>query len=295
MVIGNTHDTRLVTDLLRKKKIDGVIHFAAYIEVEESMREPYLYFNNNLGGSLQLLEAMRLSGVKNIVFSSTAAVYGEPKTIPITESSEKNPTSPYGQSKLMTEQVLDWYQRIYKINYTVLRYFNAAGATLDGQLGESHTPETHLIPNIINSIIDEKGHSRAGRVKRGVGGNPKPFTLFGTDYHTPDGTCVRDYVHVLDLAQYHILALKYLFDGGQSRCFNSGAGKGYSNREVIKMVEEVAGKKVTVKEMDRRAGDPARLIADNRAIMETLRYKPKYSDLKTIVESAWKWHTHKKY
>lgn len=288
LIVGKTHDTKLLTKTLKDKKIDGVIHFAAYIEVEESMREPYRYFDNNFGGSLHLLEAMRRTGVNKIVFSSTAAVYGQPQVIPIKESQPKQPTNAYGQSKLMTEEAIDWFHRIHGLSYIILRYFNAAGASLDGTIGESHQPETHLIPNIINSISHNKRHSREGGILI-------PFKLFGTDYPTPDGTCVRDYIHVLDLARYHILALQYLDQGKPSIALNAGTGKGLTNRQVLKTVEAVTGTKVPVLEKDRRAGDAPELVADNGLICQTLGYTPQYSDLTTIVETAWKWYKNKRY
>lgn len=272
----NLLDKKAIDNFLAKEKVDGVIHFAAYALAGESMNFPQKYFENNLQGGLNLLEAMVKHKVKNIVFSSSCAIYGFPDKLPVTENETKKPVSVYGESKLMFEKILDWYDQIYGIKNIKLRYFNAAGAALDGSIGENHQPETHIIPLVIEAILKNK-----------------TFKLYGNDYHTKDGSCVRDYIHVLDLASAHIKALEYLFSQNKSNFFNVGAGKGYSNKEIIKMVEKVSGKKVNVKIIARRAGDPDAIYADNTKIKRTLHWKPKYSDLDTIIESAWIWH-HKK-
>jgi len=278
LVKGNTQDKETLIEVLKTKDIAGVIHFAAYIEMGESMQDPYKYFLNNYLGSLQLLEALKESGVKKIVFSSTAGVYGDAGNGSIKEDSLKKPSNPYGQSKLMTEESLSWYQKIHNIKHVVLRYFNAAGADLEAKRGESHNPESHLIPNLIYSILKNK-----------------EFSLYGTDYDTPDGTCVRDYIHVLDLAQYHILALKHLFEDKKSLILNAGTGKGYSNKQVIEAVELESKIKARVKIGPRRPGDAAVLVANNEKIIKLFNYKPKHSDLNTIVKTAWNWHQNQHY
>jgi UDP-glucose 4-epimerase len=267
-------DQELLKKTLRDEKIEAVMHFAAYIEMGESMKNPYKYFENNVFGSLSLLEAMTKVGVNKVIFSSTAGVYGNPVQVPIKEDDRKLPENPYGESKLMTEKLLEWYDKIHDIKYITLRYFNAAGATLDGTMGENHEPESHLIPNIIKAVVEKRG-----------------FKLFGGDYPTPDGTCVRDYIHVVDLAEAHILALKALKDDHKSDVFNVGAGKGYSNKEVVEMVKAVSGEDFLVEIGSRRPGDANELVADSSKLQKELSFKPRYSDLKTIVESAYKYHT----
>ena len=273
LVKGNIKDQKLVTKVLKKYKVEAVMHFAAYIEMGESMENPHKYFDNNLVGTVALLEAMIKAGVKKMIFSSTAGVYGNPKRVPIKEEDRKQPENPYGQAKLMTEQTLEFYNKIYNLKSISLRYFNAAGATLDGSLGEAHKPESHLIPNIIKAAIKDE-----------------EFTLFGDDYPTSDGTCIRDYIHVLDLAEAHILALKALKDGHKTDVYNAGTGKGYSNKEVIEMVRKVTDKDLKVKIDKRRAGDANELIADSSKMQKEFNWQPKYSDLKTIVKTAYKWH-----
>jgi len=274
LVVGNTHDDQLLAKTLKDKQINAVVHFAAYIAMGESMKNPYKYFHNNFDGSLQLFKAMIEADVNQLVFSSTAGVYGNPKTLPIKETAEKNPENPYGQSKLMVENILEWFDKAHNFKSITLRYFNAAGASLDGKLGEAHQPETHLIPNVINAVL-----------------NNKEFTLFGDDYPTKDGTCIRDYIHVLDLAQAHILALKALQNDHQTDVFNAGTGQGYSNKQVIDMIEQVSGKKVKIKVSPRRSGDANELFADSSKLKKQLNWQPKYSDLKTIIKTAWKWHS----
>jgi len=254
--------------------IDAVIHFAAYISVGESAKCPGIYFKNNVEATINLLEKMVEKQVSRIVFSSSAAVYGNPQTIPIPEDHPKNPESPYGESKLMVERILYWYYKSNNISSVSLRYFNASGAALDGSLGETHDPETHIIPNAIKAAL----HNTS-------------FTLFGTDYDTKDGTCIRDYIHVVDLVQAHLLAVEKLQKGEGAFSYNVGTGEGYSNQEVLQMVEEVSGKQIVIEKNKRREGDPAQLIADPKRIREELGFQPQHSDLRTIVTSAFKWHS----
>ncbi len=265
---GDFLDKRFVADLF-KDRFDGVIYFAGYIETGESVRNPGRYFVNNVGSVMNLLEAMVPSGSDNLIFSSSAGVYGNAKTIPIPEDSERLPTSPYGESKLMVENILKWHP----VKYIALRYFNASGAMPDCSIGELHSPETHLIPVAIARMLDDE-----------------EFTLFGTDYDTPDGTCIRDYIHVLDLAEAHILALQALWGGKKaSKAYNVGTGHGYSNKEVMAMIEKVSGRTMKVKTGERRDGDPTELVADNTLIKKELGFEPKYSDLETIVKTAYDW------
>lgn len=271
---GDILDKTFVKDVFSKQKFDAVIHFAGLIAVGESMLQPGAYFDTNVLGSINLLEGIKNTGTK-FIFSSTAAVYGNPETIPIPESHPKNPTSPYGESKLMVEKILSWYNKIYGTPFAALRYFNASGAALDGSMGEQHFPETHIIPKAIEAIMENK-----------------PFTLFGTDYDTDDGTCVRDYIHVLDLIDAHMFALRKLTEGS-ALIYNVGTGRGYSNKEVLAAIEKVSGKKIEVREEDRRAGDPARLVADPMKITSELSFVPNYSDIETIAASAWEWHSKK--
>lgn len=257
-------------------KIEVVLHFAAFIEVGESVTDPQKYYLNNLRNTLNLLEVMKSFGVNKFIFSSTAAVYGAPKYLPIDEKHPKSPVSPYGRAKLMVEQILEDYASAYDFEYVALRYFNACGSDLEAEIGEWHEPESHLIPLVFDA----------------VSGKRENIKIFGTDYETNDGTCARDYVHVVDLARAHVLALKYLIDGGKSDCFNLGNGKGFSVKQVITMVKKVTGKKFEVIESDRRAGDPPILIASNQKIQDKLKWKPEYG-LEEIIESAWKWYKKK--
>jgi len=273
LVIGETQDIKFLINVINQKKIEAVLHFAAFIEMGESMKDPYKYFYNNVFGSLQLIKAMVKTGVDKIVFSSSAGVYGNPERLPVKEDDKKEPTNPYGQSKLMVERLLAWFDKIHQLRSISLRYFNAAGATLDGKLGEAHEPESHLIPNILKAFI-------AG----------KEFVLHGDDYQTADGTCIRDYIHVLDLAQTHILALEALAQGHKTDLYNAGTGKGYSNKQVIEMVEKVTGKKVKVKIGPRRPGDANELVADAAKFQKEFNWQPQHSDLRTIIESAYNWH-----
>ena len=263
-------DHKALAELMRQVRCQAVIHFAAFAAVGESMREPERYFANNVSGSLSLLTAMVETGVKHMVFSSTAAVYGEPAGSPILESFPIQPVNPYGESKVMVETMLRWFGQIHGLTSVCLRYFNACGADPQGRLGEEHEPETHLIPLVLRAVS-------TGR----------PVTIFGNDYPTPDGTCIRDYIHVDDLAQAHILALDHLMSGGASEQFNVGTGLGHSVLEIIRTVEEVIGSKVPHVIGPRREGDPPSLVAGSSRLREKLGWEPRYADLKTIIEHAW--------
>ncbi len=263
-------DTAGLCGLFEERRFDAVVHFAAYIAVGESMRAPELYFANNVGGSLSLMTAMIRTGVRNLVFSSTAAVYGMPTAVPIKEEAPYAPVNPYGESKVMVERLLHWFDQVHGLRSVSLRYFNAAGAHADGNLGEEHDPETHLIPLLFRAIL-----------------TGQPVTIFGEDYPTADGTCIRDYIHVDDLAQAHILVLEWLTGGGASEAFNVGTGSGYSVREVVRAVEEVTGKKVPYVAGPRREGDPPELVADSNKLRRTLKWTPKQSELRNIVSTAW--------
>ena len=263
-----------VLAILKDSQIGAVMHFAAFISMGESMINPFKYFDNNVHGSLELLQAMVEAKVNKLIFSSSAGVYGNPVSVPIKETDPTNPTNPYGQSKLMVEQMLNWYDKIHQLKSIAIRYFNAAGA--DKDLGETHQPESHLIPNVIAAAAAKK-----------------QFKLFGDDYPTPDGSCVRDYIHVSDLAEAHLLTLKALIDGHKSDVYNAGTGKGYSNKEVISMVEKISGKKIDVKVEPRRPGDTKELVADSSKLQKEFNWQPKKSDLKTIVEYAYAYHTSK--
>jgi len=254
-------------------EIHAVMHFAGVIEAGLSMQQPQLFFENNTRASANLAEAMRQAGVLKIIFSSTAAVYGEPKTVPIAENADLHPTNFYGTSKLMVEELLRSYDEMFGMKFVALRYFNAAGSAQDGSLGERHEPETHLIPRILRTLR----------------GDYENFQLFGTDYATKDGTCVRDYIHVEDLVDAHLLALVHLLNDGKSEVFNLGNGAGFSVKEVIEAGEKVTGKKLTVVEAPRRVGDPAVLVADAGKAREVLGWQPKHFSLEKIMEDAWQW------
>ncbi|MEP7366831.1 MAG: UDP-glucose 4-epimerase GalE [Acidobacteriota bacterium] len=268
-------DSSAIDKIFERHSIDAVIHFAAYIEVGESMKDPGKYFRNNFGCTLNLLEAMQRAGVRHIVFSSTAAVYGTPQQIPIPEAHPKQPVNAYGESKLMVERMLDWYAECHGFAAAKLRYFNAAGADKEARIGEAHGPESHLIPLVLAAAH----------------GKRPSISIYGTDYPTPDGTCVRDYVHVDDLAQAHLLALDRIRATNKSCDYNLGTGLGASVRQVITTVEQVTGLTVPVEESPRRAGDPAELIADPGKAMAELGWRPILSDLPTIIESANRWYT----
>ena len=266
----NVLDTAALADLLVREQVDAVIHFAAYISVGESTEKPALYFANNSGGTLSLLNAMAQARVKHLVFSSTAAVYGTPALVPIPEDAPFAPVSPYGESKVMVERVLGWLGRYSDLRSITLRYFNACGADPESELGEEHDPETHLIPLLLKAVA-----------------SGKPITIFGDDYDTPDGTCVRDYIHVADLAEAHVLALENLLQGGGSDAFNVGTGTGHSVKEVVRAVEEVTGRPVPFAMGPRRAGDPAVLVANSDKLKRVLGWTPRFVELKDIVRTAW--------
>lgn len=273
-VQGDLADTDLVRRTLRSFDIKAVIHFAASAYVGESMREPRKYLRGNVLQTMSLLDAMLETGVRSIIFSSTCAVYGLPRSLPIAEETPLRPINPYGDSKLFIERTLHWYGMAYNLSSIVLRYFNAAGADPDGEIGERHTPETHLIPLAVEAAL----------------GRRPPLEIYGNDYPTADGTAVRDYIHVMDLAQAHVAALAYLVEGGPSAAFNLGTGQGHSVREVLHAVEQVSGHRVPVKTCERRAGDPPALVAAATQAAQTLGWSPQFSDLSTLVRTAWDWH-----
>lgn len=274
LVVGDLLKKEEINQVFEKEKFDGVIHFAAYALAGESMKEPGKYFENNLLGGLNLLEAMKNHQVNKIVFSSTCAAYGYPEKLPVVEEESKKPVSVYGESKLMFEKILFWYDQLFGIKNVCLRYFNAAGASLSGEIGEDHKPETHIIPLAMQVALGQR----------------EKFTVFGTDYQTPDGTNIRDYIHVLDLASAHIKALEYLVKENSSNYFNVGTGRGYSNKQILDMVKKVTGVDFAVEYGPRREGDPDAIYADNSKIKRILGWEPKYSDLQTIIETAWNWH-----
>ena len=274
LYVGDLRDKEILNKVFTENNIDSVIDFAAYSLVGESMTEPLKYFNNNVYGTISLLESMREHNVKYIVFSSTAATYGEPKVIPISEDNDTIPTNAYGESKLLVEKILRWCDSAYGIKYTALRYFNAAGAHINGKIGEDHSPESHLIPLILDVAI----------------GKRDKIMLFGDDYDTEDGTCVRDYVHVTDLAKAHSLALKRLKNGGESTAYNLGNGTGFSVKEVVDVARKVTGHEIPAVIAPRRAGDPATLIATSEKAIKELGWKPEFNQLETIISSAWNWH-----
>ncbi len=264
-------------ELFKNRKIDAVIHFAAFTYVGESVTDPQKYYINNVIGTANLLNAMLENDVKKIVFSSTCATYGEPQYTPIDEKHPQNPINPYGRTKLMIEQIFADYEKAYGLKHIALRYFNAAGCSSDGSIGESHTPETHLIPLVLKAITGERD-----KIK-----------VFGTDYDTPDGTCIRDYIHVEDLAQAHRLAVEKL--DSYSGCLNLGTGLGTSVKQIIDAAEKVSGRKCPVEYAPRRPGDPAKLFADNRKAQEILGWKPQYTDIEDIIRTAWNWETRRRF
>lgn len=270
---GNLLDDTLLSQTFEKREFDTVMHFAAYIAVGESMQDPGKYFTNNVFSTIKLLDQMHKHGIKRFIFSSTGTVYGTPQKNPIPEDHLKNPENPYAESKLMVEKILHWYYEIHGIGSAVLRYFNASGAAMDASRGENHDPETHLIPNAIYAALEQK-----------------EFTMFGNDYKTPDGTCIRDYIHVLDLIEAHIITLKKLQKENKTYIYNVGTGKGSSNKEVIDMVKKVSGLDFPVVVKERREGDVAETVADATRIRQELGFEPKYSDLETIIKTAWEWH-----
>lgn len=273
---GDLHDFAFLDNLFQQEQIDAVIHFAAYSLVGESVTNPLKYYDNNLCGTRVLLEAMVKNHVDKIVFSSTAATYGEPEHIPILETDRTLLTNPYGETKLAMEKMFHWTANAHGLRYVSLRYFNACGADASGTIGEAHNPESHLIPLILQV----------------PNGKREAISIYGTDYDTPDGTCIRDYIHVTDLAQAHILAVQYLQNGGESSIFNLGNGVGYSVREVIETARKVTGHPIPAVETPRRAGDPARLVASSEKAKTVLGWKPVHDSLEEIIASAWNWHQH---
>ena len=271
---GDLHDFDFLDHLFQQEQIDAVIHFAAYSLVGESVTNPLKYYDNNLCGTKILLDAMVKNNVDKIVFSSTAATYGEPENIPILESDRTCPTNPYGETKLAMEKMFKWTAEAHGLRYVSLRYFNACGADESGEIGEAHTPESHLIPLILQV----------------PNGKRESVCIYGTDYDTPDRTCIRDYIHVTDLAQAHILAVQYLMNGGESDIFNLGNGVGYSVREVIETARKVTGHPIPATETPRRAGDPARLVASSEKARKILGWNPVHDSLEEIIQSAWNWH-----
>ena len=273
LVVGDLNEKDFVKSLF-KDNFDAILHFAGLISMEESTKNPYLYFQNNTFAALNLIEEGVRNQVRNFIFSSTAGVYGDPSIIPIPEDHKTFPTNPYGESKLMVERMLSWYNKSFGLNFVSLRYFNAAGAALDGSMGEAHKDETHIIPLAIRATL-----------------SGSEFNLYGTDYETEDGTCVRDYVHVLDLVEAHVLALDKLKKESGAFFYNVGTGKGFSNREVLNMIKNVSRLDLKIINKNRRPGDAQILIADPQKAKNELGFSPKYSDLETIVKTAWKWHS----
>jgi UDP-arabinose 4-epimerase len=275
LIEADLADTERLADALRRYDVAAVMHFAAFAYVGESVAKPDLYFRNNVVNSLGLLEAMRTRGLKRIVFSSTCATYGHPERMPIAESTHQRPINPYGETKLMVERMLHWYGAAHGFTYASLRYFNAAGADPAGEIGEDHRPETHLIPLVLETAL----------------GRRPQIEIYGTDYPTPDGTAIRDYIHVQDLVEAHVLALRLLLKGGLSQTLNLGTGAGHSVREVIDAAERITGRRIPRRETARRPGDPPVLVADARRAREVLGFAPRLSDLDTIIKTAWAWHS----
>ena len=271
---GDIRDRAFVDSVLDKEKIDAVIHFAANSLVGESMVNPLKYYDNNVNGTKVLLQSMVAHGLDKIVFSSTAATYGEPEKVPILETDRTEPTNTYGETKLAMEKMFKWTDRAHGLKYVSLIYFNACGAHVSGKIGEAHSPETHLIPLILQVPLGQREY----------------ISIFGDDYDTSDGTCIRDYIHVTDLAQAHILAVDYLMKGNESNIFNLGNGVGFTVKEVIDTARKVTGHEIPAKIAERRAGDPARLIASSDKARQVLLWKPEHADLEEIISTAWNWH-----
>lgn len=276
---GDLNDMNRLEQVFQTYDIEAVFHFAAFAYVGESVEKPSKYYHNNVAATLNLLDVMVRHDVKYFVFSSTCATYGQPDTMPITEDMRQNPINPYGASKLMVERILEDYEKAYGLHSVCLRYFNAAGDDPDCEIGEMHSPETHIIPLVLDAAI----------------GKRDSIHVFGTDYNTPDGSCVRDYIHVLDLADAHIRALDYMKKNNVSNRFNLGTSNGISVLEIIETAKEVTGRDIKVVLDDRRAGDPAELIGGNQKAKEVLGWEPKYSDIKTVLHTAWKWHQKMKF
>jgi len=279
LVVADLRDKEVIKSILREFKPDAVIHFAAFIEVAESVKNPIKYYKNNTVNTLNLLEAMIEAKVDKFIFSSTAAVYGNPEVIPIPEEHPLKPINPYGCSKAFVEEILKDFEKAYGLKYVSLRYFNAAGADPEGRIGESHEPETHLIPLVLKAAKGER----------------ESIKIFGTDYPTPDGTCIRDFIHVEDLAEAHLLSFLYLMDDGNSCVFNCGYGHGYSVKEVIEVAKKVTGIDFKVEETERRPGDPAVLVADSAKLKKNLGWKPRFDDLEYIIQTAWNWEIKKNF
>ncbi|GFE71016.1 UDP-glucose 4-epimerase GalE [Chroococcus sp. FPU101] len=274
LIVGDIQDRALLREIFTTYPITAVMHFAAYAYVGESIQNPAKYYRNNVNGTLTLLESMVEASVNYFVFSSTCATYGIPQTIPVTEKELQRPINPYGASKLMAEQILRDFNRVYGLKSVCFRFFNAAGASVDGQLGEDHQPEPHLLPLVLLAALGQKDS----------------VSIFGTDYPTPDGTCIRDYIHVLDLAQAHLLGLQYSLNGGENETFNLGNGNGFSIRQVIEMAQEVTETTIKVLEKERRLGDPPILVSSSEKARKILGWQPQYSDLKMMLSHAWQWH-----
>lgn len=274
LIVGDVGNTKKLDQVFKTEKPDAVIHFAGFIQVSESVKNPAKYYYNNTCFTVGLLETMVKNNCRYIVFSSSAGVYGQPKKMPISEDDPKDPINTYGRTKLMVEKILQSYNEAYGIKYCALRYFNASGASQDSEIGEDHNPETHIIPLIIQTAL----------------GRQKEFTIFGKDYKTPDGTCIRDYIHVEDMADAHIKAIKYLKTKNKSDIFNFGIGKGFSNLELIKAVKKVSGVDFPVKYGPRRSGDPDELIADSTRAKKILNWQPEYVKIEDIIRTAWEWH-----
>jgi UDP-glucose 4-epimerase len=274
LIVGDTSDRSLLDNIFSTHKIDAVMHFAAFIAVGESVSDPAKYYQNNVTGTLTLLEAMLAASIKKFIFSSTCALYGVPKFVPITEDHPQDPISPYATSKWMVERILSDFDAAYNLKSVRFRYFNAAGADPNGLLGEDHEPETHIIPLVLFAAL----------------GKRESISIFGTDYPTKDGTCIRDYIHVADLAQAHILGLQYLMKGGESEVFNLGNANGFSVREVIETAKEITRKDIKIVECDRRPGDPPILVGSSDKARKTLGWHPQYPNVDEIISHAWQWH-----
>jgi UDP-glucose 4-epimerase len=274
LIVGDTNDRALLDNLFASRDIGAVMHFSAYAYVGESVSQPERYYRNNVVGTLTLLEAMLAAGIKQFIFSSTCATYGNPIAIPIAEDHPQNPINPYGMTKLMVEHILADLDKAHDLRSVRFRYFNAAGADPEGRLGEDHNPETHLIPLVLMAAL----------------GRRDSITVFGSDYPTPDGTCIRDYIHVTDLAIAHVLGLEYLLNGGITNVFNLGNGNGFSVKQVIEAAERVTGQEIRVVQGDRRPGDPPALVGSSQRAIDTLGWNPKYADIDTILRHAWQWH-----
>ena len=274
LIVGNINNRALLDSIFARYSITAVIHFAAFAYVGESVINPAKYYRNNVMGTFTLLEAMRAANIKQIVFSSTCATYGISKTTPISETSQQHPINPYGTSKLMVEKLLQDYSQAYGLKSVIFRYFNAAGADSEGNLGEDHYPETHLIPLVLLTAL----------------GIRKSISVFGTDYPTPDGTCIRDYIHVADLATAHVLGLKYLEAGNESNIFNLGNGNGFSVKQIIDAAKVVTNRAIEVIKCDRRQGDPPILVGSSQKAHHLLGWQPQYTDIETIIAHAWQWH-----